>query len=97
MGYFTCSIKYYTNYGMEYALGKKFYRDVIPQFVKAREKLGYTQSNLDEMLGVARGLVSKWEVGIRKPSGYLFCCWADALNCDITLSERGTNEGQNQS
>lgn len=77
---------------MDYALGKKFYKEIIPQFVAAREKLGYTQATVDEILGVARGLVSKWEVGIRKPSGYLFCCWADALGCQITLTERKDHE-----
>tara|TARA_A100001011_G_C14297597_1_gene839187 strand:+ start:253 stop:477 length:225 start_codon:yes stop_codon:yes gene_type:complete len=70
---------------MEFALGKNFQDKVISQFVVKREQLGLTQSNLDDILGVAKGLVSKWEVGIRKPSGYLFCCWADALNCDIKL------------
>ena len=73
---------------MEYALGKKFFKKVIPQFVEARNKKGITQANLDDILGVAKGLVSKWEVGIRKPSGYLFCCWADALDCDIVLELR---------
>jgi hypothetical protein len=43
---------------------------------------------MDEILGVAKGLVSKWEVGIRKPSGYLFCCWADALGYQINLVEK---------
>ena len=39
---------------MDYALGKKFYKEIIPQFVAAREKLGYTQATVDEILGVAR-------------------------------------------
>ena len=77
-----------TDGSMEYALGKKFFADIIPQFVKARNNKGITQANLDDILGVAKGLVSKWEVGIRKPSGYLFCCWADALDCDIKLEMR---------
>jgi len=73
---------------MEYALGKRFFTKIIPQFVEARNRKGITQANLDDILGVAKGLVSKWEVGIRKPSGYLFCCWADALDCDIILELR---------
>ena len=43
---------------------------------------------MDEVLGVAKGLVSKWECGIRKPSGWLFCCWADALDMKITLTPK---------
>ena len=45
-----------------------FFDSVIPQFVEQRKKLGLSQSRLDEMIGCARGLVSKWEVGIRKPN-----------------------------
>ena len=47
--------------------------------------------DLDEKIGVARGLVSKWEVGIRKPSGFLFCVWADALGCNLWLLEEKDN------
>ena len=50
---------------MEFALGKDFQDKVISQFVVKREQLGLTQSNLDDILGVAKGLVSKWEVVIR--------------------------------
>ncbi len=47
-----------------------------------------SQMDLDEKIGVARGLVSKWEVGIRKPSGYLFCIWAEALGCNLWLEKK---------
>jgi len=69
---------------MDYALSK-FYKEVIPQFVKRRNELGYTQTSLDAHMNIARGLVSKWETGIRKPSGFLFCCWAEALGCDLII------------
>jgi|TARA_Y100001963_G_C6632744_1_gene377057 transcriptional regulator with XRE-family HTH domain len=65
-----------------------FFDTVIPQFVKQRKKLGLSQNTVDDLIGCARGLVSKWEVGMRKPSGFLFCCWADTLKCDIKLKER---------
>ena len=52
--------------------------------------------DLDEIIGVARGLVSKWEVGIRKPSGFLFCVWAESLDCDLILQNRGKDEGYNK-
>ena len=70
---------------MDYALSKIFYDKVIPQFIKRRNELGYTQSSLDYDMNIARGLISKWEVGIRNPSGFLFCCWAEALDCHIVL------------
>ena len=37
-----------------------FFDTVIPQFVERRKTLGLSQSRLDEMIGCARGLVSKW-------------------------------------
>tara|TARA_B100001123_G_C14890633_1_gene859728 strand:- start:427 stop:678 length:252 start_codon:yes stop_codon:yes gene_type:complete len=76
----------------QYALGRIFHEHLIPQFVVARKKLGISQLEMDEILGVAKGLVSKWEVGIRRPSGYLFCCWADSLKMEIKLvPKRSTN------
>lgn len=75
---------------MDYALGKKFYEQLIPQFVQRRKELGITQSTLDNDMNIARGLVSKWEVGIRKPSGFLFCCWANALECHIKIKPKET-------
>ena len=65
-----------------------FFNKLIPQFVDRRKKLNLSQSSLDDIIGCARGLVSKWEVGIRKPSGFLFCCWADSLKCSIILKEK---------
>ena len=70
------------------ALGSIFHKQVIPQFVDARKAKEISQLEIDEILGVAKGLVSKWECGIRKPSGWLFCCWADALDMQITLTKK---------
>ncbi len=72
----------------EYALGEMFHKQLIPQFVARRKELGISQLEMDELIGVAKGLVSKWEVGIRKPSGWLFNCWADALGCELKLTEK---------
>ncbi len=73
------------------ALGPLFHNALIPQFVAARKKLNISQLEMDEILGVAKGLVSKWECGIRKPSGWLFCCWADALQMTIQLKPKVQN------
>ena len=71
------------------SIGEHFHNQVIPQFVSLRKKQNISQLEMDEILGVAKGLVSKWECGIRKPSGWLFCCWAEALGAEITLREKG--------
>ena len=79
---------YYKNSQVKKSLGNKFHNQLIPQFVKKRHKLKISQMELDNIIGVATGLVSKWEVGIRNPSGYLFLCWADALHCELWLKEK---------
>jgi len=88
-------IKSATKYGMSarYGLGRIFHQQLIPQFVEARKKLGISQLEMDEILGVAKGLVSKWEVGIRKPSGFLFCCWADSLKMKLKLVPKRSKNG----
>ena len=73
------------------ALGPLFHNALIPQFVAARKKLNISQLEMDEILGVGKGLVSKWECGIRKPSVWLFCCWADALQMTIQLEPKVQN------
>ena len=70
------------------ALGEQFHNQVIPQFVAIRKQMGISQLEMDEILGVAKGLVSKWECGIRKPSGWLFCCWAEALDAEIVIKKK---------
>ena len=53
------------------------------EFYKSAKNELMAHSRLDDIIGCARGLVSKWEVGIRKPSGFLFCCGANSLECTI--------------
>ncbi len=67
---------------------KAFEDCLIQQLRERREKLGLTQVKLQELIGVADNLVAKWEVGMRKPSGFLLFCWADALGCKLKLVEK---------
>ena len=74
-----------------------FHNALIPQFVTQRKKLGISQLEMDEIVGVAKGLVSKWDCGVRKPSGYLFCIWAEALGMTITLQPKVQHDNQPRS
>lgn len=38
------------------------------EFKRTRERLGWTQTQLAERLGVTRDAVAKWEAGVRKVS-----------------------------
>jgi len=73
--------------GLKYRPGQRsiFEAEFIQQLIDRREKLGYSQRLLNESIGVAEGLVGKWESGARSPSGYLLFCWAEALKCEVKI------------
>jgi DNA-binding XRE family transcriptional regulator len=58
---------------------KPFLGEVIDQLILRRKALGLTQPDLNDRIGVADRLLSKWECGERMPSGFLLFCWARAL------------------
>jgi len=62
-------------------------RILIEQFRKRRMALGVAQTSVDDRIGVAAGLVAKWETGNRKPTSFNLHCWAEALGCSIKLEE----------
>jgi transcriptional regulator with XRE-family HTH domain len=53
-----------------------------------RMDCGYSQTDVDELIGNAVGLVAKWEGGFRSPTGFSLYCWAKALGCDLVLVPR---------
>jgi transcriptional regulator with XRE-family HTH domain len=67
---------------------KLFVSDLIKQFQRRRYDLGLTQPEVDQLIGVAPGLVAKWEIGNRKPTMFNAFCWAEALDCDIKLETK---------
>ena len=67
---------------------KYFVSDLIKQFQARRYSLGLTQPAVDQMIGVAPGLVAKWEIGNRKPTLFNAYCWAEALGCEIKLEAK---------
>jgi len=68
----------------------KFAESLINQFVEARKLKGFTQSQIDQKIGVADGLVAKWEAGIRRPTLFNAFCWAESLGVKLNLL--GDNE-----
>ena len=65
-----------------------FVSDLIKQFQRRRYDLGLTQPAVDQLIGVAPGLVAKWEIGNRKPTLFNAYCWAEALGCEIKLESK---------
>ena len=60
-------------------------KHLIEQFRQRRIRLGVAQASIDDRIGVAAGLVAKWETGNRKPTSFNMHCWAEALGCKIKL------------
>ncbi len=58
---------------------------LIDQLRCRRYFLGIAQTALDDRIGVAPGLVAKWETGNRKPTAFNLYCWAEALGCHFKL------------
>jgi len=58
---------------------------LISELTERRHKLGIPQTLVDDRIGVAQGLVAKWETGNRKPTAFNLHCWAESLGCKITL------------
>ena len=73
--------------GLKYAPNQRsnFEADFIKQLIMRRHQLNLSQRFVNESIGVAEGLLAKWETGLRSPSGYLLFCWAEALQCRIKV------------
>ena len=60
---------------------------LIRRLIARRHELGIGSRHLDQQLGFADGLVSKWEAGIYSPSLFNLCCWCDALGVHLAIAE----------
>ena len=70
---------------------KKFIQELIVQFRDRRNQLEIPQTELDDIIGCATGLVAKWETGNRKPTAFNLYCWAEALRCKINVEAINDN------
>lgn len=69
------------------------YRVAIEQLIARRQELGYSQEYLSDTIGCTTSLVHKWERYKRVPSGFMFSCWLDALDCQVKISPKETEAG----
>ena len=65
---------------------KDYLRDIVIKLVEQRHKLGITQEQLNDRLGIADRLLSKWECGVRSPTSFNLYCWAFALGMRMTIA-----------
>jgi ribosome-binding protein aMBF1 (putative translation factor) len=71
-----------------------FYRDFIRRMINQRQRMGISQAELDYRLGIATGLVAKWETFARLPGTFMLLCWAEALNTVLVPVERHPTEDE---
>jgi len=65
--------------------GRRFYDPIIKQLVEVRKQRGLRQEDVDELIGCAERLVSKWECRDRYPSAYFLLLWAQALGVTLAV------------
>jgi DNA-binding transcriptional regulator YiaG len=63
---------------------------VVERLVQARHTLSLSQEALAHKIGCASSLIHKWEQHKRLPSGFMFLCWLEALDCEIEIKRRDT-------
>ena len=63
------------------------YDELILQLVARRKELGWTQEMVNDDLGVADRLVSKWECGMKYPNFRHILMWTDILNCRLVIQD----------
>jgi hypothetical protein len=72
------------------------YDDLIKGLVARRRSLGLSQNALDDRIGCADGLISKWECGMRRPSAWNLACWMAALDCEVSIAAAQTVQVQDR-
>lgn len=88
--------KHETNYSFDFLIKndpptrEDFLKNISKHLAKLRQLQGWTQDKLNHRLGSADALVSKWECGIKTPTGFNLYCWADALSERLTTMPKGT-------
>jgi DNA-binding transcriptional regulator YiaG len=60
----------------------------VERLVEARHTLALSQEALAHKIGCASSLIHKWEQYKRLPSGFMFLCWLEALDCEIEIRSR---------
>lgn len=64
------------------------YESMVQMLIQKRHSLDWTQEDLAHKIGCDRSLIHKWERYQRRPSGFLFECWLEALGLEIVIKEK---------
>lgn len=67
-------------------LEQSFYGRFVTELVRMRKARGWTQEHLNGTLGIADGLVAKWETFQSLPGAFMLMTWCMALDARLTAT-----------
>lgn len=70
------------------------YEKIVKLLIEKRQEEGWTQEQLAHKIGCDRSLIYRWERLKRRPSGFLFECWLEALNLEISIKTKQCNQSE---
>jgi len=62
------------------------YSFLVDQFVARRLELGISQFELEEIIGLSEGHITKYENRVRHPDAYFLHFWAQGLGLDLVAT-----------
>ena len=64
---------------------------IVMQFIFLREKLGYTQQEIADKMGVMRQQITRFENMSNSPTIFFLVKYADALDTELNVLLKGVN------
>lgn len=64
---------------------RRVYDPIIAHLRAVRQAKGLKQEEVDDKIGCAERLVSKWENRIKYPSAYFLLLWCQSLGVTLTI------------
>jgi transcriptional regulator with XRE-family HTH domain len=70
------------------------YEKIVQVLIDRRQELDWTQEQLAHKIGCDRSLIYRWERMKRRPSGFMFECWLEALNLEISIKTKQCSKSE---
>ena len=70
------------------------YERIVQVLIARRQELDWTQEQLAHKIGCDRSLIYRWERMKRRPSGFMFECWLEALNLEISIETKKCSKSE---
>jgi transcriptional regulator with XRE-family HTH domain len=70
------------------------YEKIVQVLIDRRQELDWTQEQLAHKIGCDRSLIYRWERMKRRPSGFMFECWLEALNLEISIKNKQCSKSE---